>query len=111
MVDLAKILTVDEMKTAAHRRVPKMFFEYADSGSYTESTYRANESDFSKIKLKQKVAVNLEGRNLKTTMLGKQITMPVAIAPQRPAACRWPTARSRPPGRPKNTASPSPSRP
>jgi L-lactate dehydrogenase (cytochrome) len=81
MVDLAKILTVDEMKTAAHRRVPKMFFEYADSGSYTESTYRANESDFSRIKLKQKVAVNLEGRNLKTSMLGKSITMPVAIAP------------------------------
>jgi L-lactate dehydrogenase (cytochrome) len=81
MAALNKILTVDEMKTAARRRVPKMFFEYADTGSYTESTYFANESDFSKIKLKQKVAVNLEGRSLKSTMLGKPITMPVAIAP------------------------------
>src|SRR3954471_3981876 len=81
MAALDKILTVAEMKTAAHRRVPKMFFEYADSGSYTEGTYRENESDFARIKLKQKVAVNLEGRNLKTTMLGQQITMPVAIAP------------------------------
>src|SRR5690606_9429227 len=65
----------------ARRSVPKMFFEYADSGSYTEGTYRDNESDFNRIKLKQKVAVNLEGRNLKTTMLGKEIAMPVAIAP------------------------------
>jgi len=81
MAALDKILTVDEMKTAARRRVPKMFFEYADTGSYTESTYRENESDFGKIKLRQKVAVNLEGRNLKSTMLGKPVTMPVAIAP------------------------------
>ena len=64
MAALDKILTVDEMKTRARRSVPKMFFEYADSGSYTEGTYRDNESDFAKIKLKQKVAVNLEGRNL-----------------------------------------------
>ena len=78
---LDKILTVDEMKTKARRSVPKMFFDYADSGSYTEGTYQENESDFSKIKLRQKVAVNLEGRNLKTTMLGQSITMPVAIAP------------------------------
>ncbi|MET3923960.1 alpha-hydroxy acid oxidase [Devosia sp. 2618] len=81
MAALDKILTVDEMKTKARRSVPKMFFEYADSGSYTEGTYRENESDFNKIKLKQKVAVNLEGRNLKTTMLGKEISMPIAIAP------------------------------
>ena len=81
MPNLDKILTVDEMKSQARRRVPKMFFEYADSGSYTEGTYRENESDFNKIKLKQKVAVNLENRNLKTRMLGKEITMPVAIAP------------------------------
>ncbi|WP_224703604.1 alpha-hydroxy acid oxidase [Devosia aquimaris] len=81
MPNLDKILTVAEMKEKARRSVPKMFFEYADSGSYTEGTYRANESDFNKISLRQKVAVNLEGRNLKTSMLGKTITMPVAIAP------------------------------
>ncbi|MBE7733040.1 alpha-hydroxy-acid oxidizing protein [Devosia sp. CC-YST696] len=76
-----KVLTVDEMKRLAHRRVPKMFFDYADSGSYTESTYRQNESDFSKILLNQKIAVNLEGRNLKVEMLGQKIAMPIAIAP------------------------------
>ena len=81
MPSLDKILTVDEMKQKARRSVPKMFYEYADSGSYTEGTYRDNESDFNKIKLKQKVAVNLENRNLKTRMLGQEITMPVAIAP------------------------------
>ncbi len=49
------------MKRLAHRRVPKMFFEYADSGSYTEGTYRENESDFSKIRLNQRVAVKPRG--------------------------------------------------
>lgn len=81
MSAINKVLTVDEMKRLAHRRVPKMFFDYADSGSYTESTYRQNESDFSKILLNQKIAVNLEGRNLKVEMLGQQIAMPIAIAP------------------------------
>lgn len=81
MTAIDKVLTVEEMMRLAHRRVPKMFFEYADSGSYTESTYRENESDFHKIKLNQRVAVNLEGRNLKTAMLGQAITMPLAIAP------------------------------
>ena len=81
MSALDQVLTIDELMARARRRVPKMFFEYADSGSYTESTYRENESDFQKIKLRQKVAVNLEGRNLATKMLGKPITMPVAIAP------------------------------
>jgi len=81
MSSLDNILTIEELMARARRRVPKMFFEYADSGSYTESTYRENESDFAKIKLNQKVAVNLEGRNLETQMLGKTIAMPVAIAP------------------------------
>src|SRR5690606_7514800 len=81
MPAIDKILTVEEMMRVARRRVPKMFFEYADSGSYTESTYHDNESDFAKIKLNQKVPLNFERLNLKTTMLCKQITMPVAIAP------------------------------
>jgi L-lactate dehydrogenase (cytochrome) len=58
-----------------------MFFEYADSGSYTESTYRANEDDFQKIKLRQRVAINMEGRSTATTMIGQAASMPVAIAP------------------------------
>jgi L-lactate dehydrogenase (cytochrome) len=58
-----------------------MFYDYADSGSWTESTYRANESDFQKIKLRQRVAVNMEGRSTTTQMIGQNVAMPVAIAP------------------------------
>jgi len=61
--------------------VPRMFYDYADSGAWTESTYRANEADFQKIKLRQRVAVNMEGRTTRTTMIGQEVAMPVAIAP------------------------------
>ena len=81
MSNLDSCLTIDDLKTLARRRVPKMFFDYADSGSWTESTYRANESDFAKILLRQKVAVNMEGRTLATEMLGEKVAMPVALAP------------------------------
>jgi L-lactate dehydrogenase (cytochrome) len=81
MADLEKILTIEEMMALAKRRVPKQFFDYADSGAWTESTYRANSEDFSKITLNQRVAVNMEGRTLKTTMIGQEVAMPVAIAP------------------------------
>ena len=78
---LEKALTIDDLKTIARRRVPKMFFDYADSGAWTEQTYRDNESDFQKVRLKQKVAVNLEGRTLATTMVGQDVAMPLALAP------------------------------
>ncbi|MBU4612782.1 alpha-hydroxy-acid oxidizing protein [Achromobacter sp. GG226] len=69
------------MRVAARRRVPRMFYDYADSGSWTESTYRANEADFQKIKLRQRVAVDMTNRSLRTTMAGESVAMPVAIAP------------------------------
>jgi len=69
------------LRLLAKKRVPRMFYDYADSGSWTESTYRANESDFQKIKLRQRVAVNMEGRSTATTMIGQKVAMPVAIAP------------------------------
>ena len=75
------ITTIEDLRQLAQRRVPRMFYDYADSGSWTESTYRANESDFQKIKLRQRVAVNMENRSLATTMAGQAVTMPVAIAP------------------------------
>ena len=81
MSALDACLTIAELKDLARRRVPKMFFDYADSGSWTESTYRANEHDFAKILLRQRVAVNMEGRTLATDMLGEKISMPVALAP------------------------------
>ncbi|RQP26210.1 alpha-hydroxy acid oxidase [Piscinibacter terrae] len=75
------ITHIEEFRHIAKRRVPRMFYDYADSGSWTESTYRANESDFQKIKLRQRVAVNMENRSTATTMVGVPTAMPVAIAP------------------------------
>jgi L-lactate dehydrogenase (cytochrome) len=78
---MSVITTIEELRLLAKKRVPRMFYDYADSGSWTESTYRANESDFQKIKLRQRVAVNMEGRSTASTMIGQQVAMPVAIAP------------------------------
>jgi len=75
------ITSIEDLRALARKRVPRMFYDYADSGSWTESTYRANESDFAGIKLRQRVAVNLEGRSTATTMAGVDVRMPVAIAP------------------------------
>jgi len=79
--DLSKITCIEDLRVVAQRRVPRMFYDYADSGSYTQGTYRANEDDFHRIKLRQRVAVNMEGRSTRTTMIGEQVAMPVAIAP------------------------------
>jgi L-lactate dehydrogenase (cytochrome) len=81
VADLSKITCIEDLRAVAQRRVPRMFYDYADSGSYTEGTYRANEADFQKIKLRQRVAVNMEGRSTRTTMIGQEVAMPVAIAP------------------------------
>ena len=75
------ITTIEDLRQLARRRVPRMFYDYADSGSWTEGTYRANESDFQRILLRQRVAVNMENRTLRTTMAGQPVAMPVAIAP------------------------------
>ena len=75
------ITTIEDLRQLAQKRVPRMFYDYADSGSWTESTYRANSSDFQTIKLRQRVAVNMENRSLATTMVGQHVKMPVAIAP------------------------------
>jgi isopentenyl diphosphate isomerase/L-lactate dehydrogenase-like FMN-dependent dehydrogenase len=75
------ITTIEDLRVLAKKRVPRMFYDYADSGSWTEGTYRANEADFQKIKLRQRVAVNMENRSTATTMVGVTAKMPVAIAP------------------------------
>ena len=78
---MTTITNIEDLRVLAKRRVPRMFYDYADSGSYTEGTYRANEADFGKIKLRQRVAVNMENRTLRTKMIGIDSAMPVAIAP------------------------------
>ncbi|WP_026618820.1 L-lactate dehydrogenase (cytochrome) [Ensifer sp. WSM1721] len=78
---MTQILEIRDLKALAKRRVPKLFFDYADSGAWTEGTYRANEEDFSKIKLRQRVLVDMTNRSLETTMIGQEVSMPVALAP------------------------------
>ncbi|EJF89345.1 alpha-hydroxy acid oxidase [Bartonella tamiae] len=78
---MAEILDIEDLKKLAKKRVPKMFFDYADSGAWTESTYRANEDDFQKIKLRQRVLVDMTNRSLASTMIGQDVSMPVALSP------------------------------
>ena len=75
------ITNIEDLRVLAQKRVPRMFYDYADSGSWTESTYRANERDFDRILLRQRVAVNMENRSTRTKMIGQDVAMPVAIAP------------------------------
>ena len=69
------ITNIEDLRVLAKRRVPRMFYDYADSGSWTESTYRANEADFERILLRQRVAVNMEGRSTRTTMIGQDVAI------------------------------------
>ncbi len=78
---MSVITCIEDLRVLAQKRVPRMFYDYADAGSWTESTYRANESDFHKIKLRQRVACNMENRSTATQMVGIDCKMPVAIAP------------------------------
>ena len=73
--------TIAALKEQARRRVPKMFFDSADSGSFAEGIYRATESDFEKIKLRQRVLVDVTDRDLMSRMAGEDVAMPVALAP------------------------------
>ncbi len=75
------ITCIDDLKRLHKRRVPKMFFDYCESGSYTEQTFRDNVSDFHQIRLRQKVAVDMSNRSTAGTMIGQAVTMPVALAP------------------------------
>ena len=78
---LKKALTIADLKRMAKKQVPRMFFDYADSGSWTESTYNVNESDFEHIKFRQRVAVDMSNRKLNTTIVGQETSMPVALSP------------------------------
>jgi L-lactate dehydrogenase (cytochrome) len=75
------VTNIEDLRLLARRRVPRMFYDYADSGSWTEGTYRSNEQDFAAIKLRQRVAVNIDGRSVRSHMIGQEVAMPVALAP------------------------------
>ena len=78
---MSVITCIEDLRVLAKRRVPRMFYDYADSGSWTESTYRANETDFAALKLRQRVAVDIDRRSVRGRMLGQDVAMPVALAP------------------------------
>ena len=75
------ITNIEDLRVLAQKRVPRMFYDYADSGSWTEGTYRSNESDFQKIKFRQRVAINMDNRSTASTLVGQPVTMPLALAP------------------------------
>ncbi len=75
------ITTIDDLKQIYKRRVPKMFYDYAETGSWTEQTFIENSADFQELYFRQKIAVNMEGRSTETTMIGHPVSMPVALAP------------------------------
>lgn len=79
--DRTSIVCVEDLRRLAKRRVPKMFYDYVDGGSWTEQTYRENRADFAEIHLRQRVAVNVSARSTASRMVGQQVRMPVAIAP------------------------------
>lgn len=75
------ITCIDDLKKLHKRRTPRMFYDYAESGSYTEQTFRENTTDFAEIRLRQKVAVDMSGRSTSGEMVGEKVSMPVALAP------------------------------
>ncbi|MER1966120.1 alpha-hydroxy acid oxidase [Castellaniella sp. GW247-6E4] len=81
MPALAQLTCVEDFRRLARRRVPRMFYDYVDSGSWTEGTYRSNETDFQKLTFRQRVAVDIGRRSLRATLLGEDAAMPVALAP------------------------------
>lgn len=81
MSGLSAALTINDLRQRARGRVPRMFFQYSDSGSWTESTFRANESEFDEIRFRQRVAVDMRDRSLATTLVGQPAAMPLAVGP------------------------------
>ncbi len=75
------ITEIEDLKRIYRRRVPKMFYDYCESGSWTEQTFRENSSDFDKLYLRQRVAVDMANRTTSSSMLGEEVAMPVALAP------------------------------
>lgn len=84
------ITCIEDLKRLHRRRTPRMFWDYCESGSYTEQTFRENVSDFGKLRFRQRVAVDMTGRTTESTMAGFPVTMPVALAPVGSCGMQWP---------------------
>jgi L-lactate dehydrogenase (cytochrome) len=78
---MTPITCIEDLRQLAERRVPRAFFQYVDSGSYAEETFRANRTDMERITLRQRVLVNVDKRDLSTTIVGQRASLPIALAP------------------------------
>ncbi len=78
---MTPITCIQDLRELAEKRVPRAFFQYVDSGSYAEETFRANRSDMERITLRQRVLVNVDKRDLSTTIVGQKVSLPIALAP------------------------------
>ena len=87
---MKRFASVEDLRKAARRRVPRMFYDYVDGGSWTESTYRANAADLQRIRLRQRVAVDVSKRSTRGTMVGEAVAMPVAVSPTGLTGMTWP---------------------
>ena len=83
------ITCIEDLRQLHRKRTPRAFYDYVDAGSYTEGTYRANSADLAALNLRQRVAVNVEARSTESTMLGRKVTMPVALAPVGSSGLQW----------------------
>ncbi|MBO6556096.1 MAG: alpha-hydroxy-acid oxidizing protein [Pseudomonadales bacterium] len=83
------ITCIEDLRVLHEKRTPRMFYDYVDSGSWTESTYRDNEAAYRKLKLKQRVMVDMDNRSINTRMLGEQVSMPTALAPVGLTGMQW----------------------
>ena len=81
MKDLTLMTNIEDLRQVCYRNVPKMFYEYVDTGSWTQTTYRENRTDFEPIKFKQKILVDMGNRSLETELLGKKVKFPAMTAP------------------------------
>lgn len=81
MRDLSKMTNIEDLRRVCKRNVPKMFYDYVDTGSWTETTYRENVTDFTPIKFRQKILVNMDNRTLETKLIGETVKMPAMLAP------------------------------
>jgi L-lactate dehydrogenase (cytochrome) len=88
-IPMQTLTCIEDMRQAARRRVPRMFFDYADRGSYAEETLRANREDLQRIKLRQRVLVDVSQRDLRTTIVGEPVSLPLALAPIGLCGMQW----------------------
>ncbi|MEO8304374.1 MAG: alpha-hydroxy acid oxidase [Betaproteobacteria bacterium] len=86
---MSVITCIEDLRQLHRKNAPKAFYDYVDAGSYTEETYRANSADLAALKLRQRVAVNVDNRSTESTMLGRKVAMPAALAPVGLTGMQW----------------------